>query len=296
MYDTIIIGSGPAGMTAAIYLLRSNKKVLIIEKNGIGGQIASSPLVENYPGIKSISGSDFANGLFEQVENLGGEIAIEEVLKITSDKEVITDYNKYKAKSIIIATGCNHRKLGLENEENLIGNGIHFCVSCDGAFYKNKKVGVIGGGNTALINALSLSEICEEVHIFQLLDYLTAEEMLINQVSKKENVKIHLNTVVEKYLGEDELSGLVISTNNNKETINLDGVFLSIGLIPSSDKVNGLIEVDDYGYIKSSDTLTNIEGIFVAGDVRQKQVRQITTATNDGTIAAINAINYLRDV
>ena len=167
MYDCIIIGAGPSGLTAAIYLLRANKKVLIIEKEGVGGQIASSPLVENYPGYKSISGSDLANNLFEQVMNLGVDFEIGEVKEITKDKKVITDSNEFNAKTIIIATGCKPRRLNIENEEELIGNGIHFCVSCDGAFYKNKIVGVVGGGNSAIGNALSLSEIAKKVYIIQ---------------------------------------------------------------------------------------------------------------------------------
>ncbi len=292
MYDTIIIGAGPAGLTAAIYLRRANKKVLLIEKEGIGGQIASSPLVENYPGFKAISGTELANNLYEQVEALDCEIAIEEVLEITKNKDVITDSNKYQAKSIIIATGCEYRKLNLENEEELIGSGIHFCVSCDGAFYKNKIVGVIGGGNSALINAISLADLCRKVIIIQDLDHLTGEEKYINEVKEKKNVEIILSSKVSKYLEENGLfKGIQI---NGEKDIELDGVFLSIGRIPTSKIFKDLVSIDNYGYIKSDDMNTNIDGIFVAGDVRTKNVRQLTTATNDGTIAAINAISYLK--
>ena len=291
MYDTIIIGAGPAGLTAAIYLKRANKSVLLIEKEGIGGQIASSPLVENYPGFKTISGAELANNLYEQVDNLGCEIAIEEVLEITKDKKVITDSGEYQAKSIIIATGCEYRKLNLENEEDFIGSGIHFCVSCDGAFYKGKVAGVIGGGNSALINALSLADLCEKVIIVQDLDHLTGEEKYIAELSKKANVEINLSSKVTKYLSENgKFSGIEI---NNDKTIKLDGVFLSIGRIPTSKMFKNLIDIDDYGYIKSTDMSTNLDGIFVAGDVRTKNVRQLTTATNDGTVAAIDVIEYL---
>ncbi len=291
MYDVIIIGAGPAGLTAAIYLKRANKSVLLIEKEGIGGQIASSPLVENYPGFKAISGAELANNLYAQVDNLGCEIAIEEVLEITKDKKVITDSGEYQAKSIIIATGCEYRKLNLEGEEDFIGSGIHFCVSCDGAFYKEKVAGVIGGGNSALINALSLADLCEKVIIIQDLDHLTGEEKYITELSKKTNVEINLSSKVTKYLSENgKFSGIEV---NNDKTIKLDGIFLSIGRIPTSKIFKNLIDIDDYGYIKSTDMNTNLEGIFVAGDVRTKQVRQLTTATNDGTVAAIDAIDYL---
>ena len=290
MYDVIIIGAGPAGLTAGIYLRRANKSVLIIEKEGIGGQIASSPLVENYPGFKSISGAELANNLYDQAESLGCEFAIEEVLEITKDKEVITDSEKYKAKSIIIATGSLYRTLKLDKEEDFIGNGIHFCVSCDGAFYKNKTVAVIGGGNSALINAIALSDICRKVYIIQNLDHLTGEKSYVDTLESKDNVEITLSSVVTKYLGDSEFEGIEI---NNEKEIKVDGIFLSIGLIPNSSIFKELIDTNEYGYITSSDTRTKIPGVFVAGDVREKEVRQLTTATGDGTIAAINAIGYL---
>lgn len=296
MYDSIIIGAGPAGLTSAIYLLRANKKVLIIEKEGIGGQIASSPLIENYPGFSKISGSEFANNLFEQVSNLGGDFAIEEVLEITKDKKVITDSSTYEAKTIIIATGCKHRRLNLDSEEELIGNGIHFCVSCDGAFYKDKIVAVVGGGNSAVINAISLSELCKKVYVIQLLDHLTAEDKLISTLEKLDNVEIKLNSSVKEYLKEDELKGIKILSNDKEEIINVDGIFLSIGLIPNSKIFESIIDINDYGYIISENTFTKEKGIFVAGDVREKEIRQLTTATNDGTIAAIKAIEYLKEM
>ena len=204
MYDAIIIGAGPSGLTAAIYLLRANKKVLVLEKETIGGQISSSPLVENYPGYISISGSELANNMYDQVINLGGEIELEEVIELKED-QVITEDNTYKAKTIIVATGCKPRVLGLENEENLIGNGIHFCVSCDGAFYKDKKVAVIGGGNSAVINAIALSDYCKEVTLIQNLEFLTAEKNLVDQLNKKNNIKVILNKVVESYIGSDSI-------------------------------------------------------------------------------------------
>jgi len=291
MYDAIIIGCGPAGMTSAIYLARANKKVLILEKETIGGQMASSPLIENYPGYSAISGSELANNMFEQLSNLGVKIELEEVIKIKDDKtkEVITDYNTYESKSVIVATGCKYRLLGLEKEDELIGKGIHFCVACDGAFYKNKTVAVIGGGNSAVINAITLSDICEKVYLIQNLDYLTAEEILIDKLKEKENIEIILRSVVTKIKGEEELESIEV----NNEEMKIDGMFISIGLIPQSDIVKDILKVNKYGYIESRDGITDIEGIFVAGDCRDKKVRQVTVATSDGTVAATNVIEYL---
>lgn len=291
MYDIIIIGCGVAGMTSAIYALRANKKVLLIEKEGIGGQIASSPLVENYPGFKSISGSELANNLYEQVTSLGADIELEEVLEIKDGKikKVITDSNTYEAKSIIIATGARYRLLGLEKEVDFIGNGISFCVACDGAFYKNKKVAVIGGGNSAIINAITLSGLCEKVYIIQNLDKLSAEVALQDKLKESKNVEIYYNSTVEKLLGDESLEGIIV---NGKE-IKLDGMFISIGLVPTSEIFKNLVKINNYGYIEANGSKTNIEGIFVAGDCKDKQIRQLTTATSDGTIAALEAINYL---
>ncbi|MBQ7140886.1 MAG: FAD-dependent oxidoreductase [Bacilli bacterium] len=293
MYDVIIVGCGPAGMTSAIYLARANKKVLILEKETIGGQMASSPLIENYPGYSSISGSDLATNMFEQLSNLGVEIELEEVIEIKDGKtkQVITDYNTYETKSVIVATGCKYRLLGLEKEEELIGKGIHFCVACDGAFYKDKTVAVIGGGNSAVINAITLSDICKKVYVIQNLEYLTAEEILIDKLNEKENIEIILNSVVTKINGEDELESIEV----NKKEMKIDGMFISIGLIPQSDVVKDILKVNKYGYIESVDGITDIEGIFVAGDCRDKKVRQVTVATSDGTIAATNAIEYLNN-
>lgn len=298
MYDVIIIGCGPAGMTAAIYALRANKKVLILEKSGIGGQIASSPLVENYPGYIKISGSELSNNLYEQVVNLGGEIGLEEVIEIKNGKtkKVITEETEYETKSIIIATGNEYRKLGLPNEEELIGNGIHFCVSCDGAFYKDKVVAVIGGGNTAVVTSLALSELCKKVYLIQNLEVLTSEKVLQDRINKKSNVEIIYNSVVKKLNGESELESIVIFDNKEEKELNIDGMFISIGLIPQNEFLKDLITLNENKFIVSdNDCHTNIEGIFVAGDCKDKKVRQLTTATSDGTIAAIEAIKYLNN-
>lgn len=297
MYDFIIIGCGPAGMTAAIYAKRANKKVLILEKETIGGQMASAPLIENYPGYQAISGSELANQMFEQLSNLGVEVELEEVKQIKPGKvkKVITDENTYEAKTVLIATGSKYRLLGLENEEELIGKGIHFCVACDGAFYKNKEVAVIGGGNSAVINALTLSDICSKVYVIQNLAALTAEESLIDKLSSKNNVEIILGSTVQKIIGKEDLQSIIIKTKEEEKEISIDGMFISIGLIPQSDIVKDILKINSFGYIESVDGITNEEGIFVAGDCRDKKVRQVTVATGDGTVAAISAIDYLNN-
>lgn len=293
IYDIIVIGCGPAGMTAAIYALRANKSVLILEKETIGGQISSSPLVENYPGYLKISGSELSNNLYEQVNELGGNIELEEVIKIEDGKtkKVITEDNTYESKTVIIATGSRYRLLGLPNEVNLIGNGIHFCVACDGAFYKDKIVAVIGGGNSAIINALTLSDICKRVYVIQNLSDLTGEKVLGDKLKKKENVEIYYDSKITELKGNDELNSIVI---NNDKNIKVDGMFISIGQIPQSNFVKELVKINESSYVISDDNCeTNVKGIFVAGDIRNKKIRQLTTAVNDGTIAALEAINYI---
>ena len=297
IYDIIIVGAGPAGLTAAIYALRSNKKVLVLEKETIGGQMSSSPLIENYPGFLSISGSELANNLYSQVIELGGEVELEEVLSIEFGeiKTITTDMGKYEARAIILATGAKYRKLGLEKEDEFIGKGISFCVACDGAFYRDKTVAVIGGGNSAVINAITLSDICEKVYVVQNLDKLSAEASLINKLNEKKDIEIIYNATVQEIIGDNNLNGIVISINNTeKRKLEIDGMFISIGLVPQNEFIKDTVTLDNYGYIKSdAECVTNIEGVFVAGDCRTKNVRQITTATADGSIAAINAVKYL---
>lgn len=295
MYDSIIIGAGPAGMTAAIYLARANKKVLIIEKETIGGQISSSPLVENYPGYEGISGSVLANNMYNQVDKLGVDIELDEVTDIIPGKlhTVKTLDNEFKTRTVIIATGVKYRLLGLENEIELIGNGIHFCVSCDGAFYKGKHVAVIGGGNTGIINALALADMCEKVYLIQDKDKLTGEKILQDKLKQKVNVEVITNSVVSKIIGDDKLEKIIIKNGKKENEIVVDGMFISIGLMPQSDFLKGIIDLDKFNYAVSFDTKTKIDGIFVAGDIRTKPFRQITTAVNDGTTSALYALEYL---
>ncbi len=298
MCDCIIIGAGPAGLTAAIYLLRENKKIKILEKESIGGKIASSARVENYPGFKSISGATLADSLYEQVTNLGGEIDIEEVKSIKDGKikEVVTDEGVYQTKAIIIATGTHYNTLNLDNEQNFLGNGISFCTVCDGAFYKDKVVAVIGGANSAIINAIYLSSIAKTVYLIVRSDTLKGEASVIDELLEKDNIKVLYESNVIKYLGDDTLTGIVIKTKDGEKTLDVSGIFMSIGQIPETKEFSNLVELDSNNYIKSNEEcITNIPGIFVAGDVRKKHVRQLTTAMNDGTIAALNVIDYLKN-
>lgn len=296
MYDTIIIGCGVSGMSAAIYLKRAGKKVKIFENEAIGGAIASSPRVENYPGYKSISGVDLANNFYEQLEALDLDVDFEEVLSIKDGKikEVTTDSGTYKTKTIILAMGSRFRRLGLDHEEDLIGNGISFCVACDGAFYKDKEVAVIGGGNSAVGNALALSEYCKKIYVVQNLSTLTAEEESIKKLKEKDNIELICDSVVTKLIGEEELTGIEIDTNGKKSELAISGMFISIGQIPNTKIVKDLVKLDKFGYIEADlDCQTNKEGIFASGDVRSKKVRQLTTATADGTVSALAAISYL---
>ena len=297
IYDAIIIGAGPAGMSAALYLLRDGKKVLILEKETIGGSIASTPLIENYPGVKAVSGSELTDIMFDQIDELGVEFELEKVTNINvledDIKEVITEDNKYLGKVLIIASGSAYRTLNLPNEDKLIGHGIHFCVACDGAFYKGKDVAIIGGGNSAVINAYSMSKIAKKVYILQKMDRLTCEKDLINKIESTDNVEIMYNVDVLEYLGDDELTGLSIKVDGKKKKLNVDGVFLNIGLIPQNEFAYDVIDLDERDYVISTNTETKVPGLYVIGDSRTKKYSQVTIATADGTIAALNAIEYL---
>lgn len=298
MYDIIIIGGGPAGLTAALYARRANKKVLVIEKETFGGQITFSPKVENIPGFIELSGNEFAEKLVSQVLNQEADVESAEVLKVVDGdvKTVITDDGEFKAKSVIIATGAKHRLLGLDREEEFIGNGISFCAVCDGAFYKDRVVSVIGGGNSALQEAILLSDLCKKVYIIQNLDFLTGEDKLSEQLKAKDNVEIILGSVVHSIEGQDELESIVIEKTSDKSltTLKIDGMFIAVGLIPQNEPFSDLIELNNYGYANTGeDCRTKTNGIFVAGDCRTKRIRQVTTAAADGAVAALAACDYV---
>ena len=297
MYDIIVIGGGPAGLTAAIYARRANKSVLVIEKSVFGGQITYSPKVENIPGFTSLTGNEFAEKLVDQVISLGGEFEMSSVESVQNGdvKKVITDSGVFEGKSVIIATGARHRMLGLPNEEKFVGEGISFCAVCDGAFYEGKAVGVVGGGNSALQEAILLSELAKDVYVLQNLDYLTGENALQNQLMQKENVHIITGVLVDSFLGEDVFEGVVIKNKDNEETaLKLDGLFIAIGLVPQNEPFKDIIELDGYGYAESDEGCSSkSDGIFVAGDCRKKRIRQVATAASDGAVAALMACDYI---
>ena len=298
MYDVIIAGGGPAGLTAALYCRRANKTVLVIEKGTFGGQITYSPKVENIPGFMQVTGNEFAEKLVEQVLEQGAEVECAEVIEIKdgSVKTVVTDSGEYESKAVIIACGAKHRLLGLEREEELIGEGISFCAVCDGAFYSGRTVAVIGGGNSALQEAILLSDIAEKVYVIQNLDHLTGEQKLCRQLEAKANVEIITGAVVKKLLGEKSLEAIEIEfiSDNSVKSISLDGMFTAIGLVPQNDVFSSLVKLDANGYVDSDEScVTSADGIFAAGDCRRKKVRQVATAAADGAIAAVAACDYI---
>ena len=298
MYDIIVIGGGPAGLTAALYARRANKTVLVIEKNTFGGQITYSPKVENIPGFLSLTGNEFAEKLVEQVLEQGADVEAAEVISVKNGdiKTVVTDCGEFEGKTVIVATGARHRLLGLPNEENYIGEGISFCAVCDGAFYEDKTVAVIGGGNSALQEAILLSDLAKKVIVVQNLDFLTGEEKLSEQLLKKENVEVILGTVVKSLHGEGELTGItVLEEKTGKETLlTVDGMFIAIGLVPQNEIISEVINLDERGYADAGeDCITSCTGIFAAGDCRRKRIRQVTTAAADGAIAALAACDYI---
>ena len=297
MYDVMIVGGGPAGITAGIYCARANLKTIIFERECIWGQIASTPSIQNFPGFVSIKGAEFANNLYEQAVNLGVDIVIEEVLDIKPGKikKIITDLGEYKAKTVIIATGAKHRLLNLPNEENLIGKGISFCTSCDGAFYKGLDVAIVGGANTAVTNALYMANLCRKVYLIYHGNKLKCEKALEDGLYEKDNIEILYNTDVTEIIGEEELTEIIIARDNKIEHLKVQGMFLSIGMNAETALVQDMLPLSDKKYVLSDDCTTIEQGIFVAGDCRNKNLRQLTTAVSDGAEAANFAIHYLEN-
>ena len=301
MYDILIVGGGPAGLTAAIYGLRAGKSVLVIEKNGFGGQIAYSPKVENIPGTQLISGTEFADKITEQAMALGAEVELENVVRVDAAGEIKKVYTEeggeYEGKALILAVGVKHRMLGLPGEEELVGKGLSFCAVCDGAFYAGQETIMIGGGNSALQEALLLSEVCTKVTIVQNLAFLTGEKKLSDALESKDNVRIIYSSVVEEYLQENgSLTGVRIKNTDTgaEEVIKADGAFLAVGLVPENGAFAEVAKLDERGYFDIDENCAaTTPGVFVAGDCRRKNIRQVTTAAGDGAVAAMAACRYL---
>lgn len=296
LYDVIIIGGGPAGLTAALYARRANKSALVIEKATFGGQITYSPKVENIPGFLALSGNEFAEKMVEQVMEQGADVECAEVTEIIDGdiKTVVTDSGNFEGKSVIWATGAKHRMLGLEREEEFVGEGISFCAVCDGAFYTGKTVAVIGGGNSALQEAIMLSDLCKKVYLVQNLDYLTGEKKLQEILEGKKNVEIILGTTVESLMGDGALNGIVIKSGEQRRTLLIDGMFVAIGLVPQNEVVSSLVSLNTWGYVDAGENCqTGTRGVFVAGDCRSKRIRQVATACADGATAALAACDYV---
>lgn len=297
MYDIVVIGAGPAGLTAALYARRASKTVMVLEKGAFGGQITFSPKVENIPGFASLTGNEFAEKLVDQALGQGAEVDLCEVTEIKDNgdtKIVVTDSGEYEAKAVIIATGATHRLPGLDREFDFIGNGISFCAVCDGAFYEGKTVAVLGGGNSALQEAILLSDLCKKVYVVQNLEVLTGEKKLQEQLFKKDNVEIITLSKITELLGDSELNGIKIEANGKEQTLEIDGLFVAIGLIPQNKPFENVVALDKWGYADSDEAcVTKTAGIFVAGDCRKKRIRQVATACADGAVAALAACDFI---
>ena len=299
MYDIIVIGGGPAGLTSALYALRAGKRVLIVERSAFGGQMTYSPKIENYPGIASASGSEIADAMVDQVLGQGADTEFDNITGIRRADDgsftVTGESASYTGRTVIISVGCRHRRLGLDREEEFIGDGISFCAVCDGAFYKDKTVALIGGGNSALQEAILLSETSRKVIIVQNLDILTGEARLAEQVKARPNIEIIYGHTADSLIADTSLTGLRIKSESGQtRELTVDGIFVAIGLQPENEPFAGLAALNDYGYFDSAeDCLTSTPGLFVAGDCRSKRIRQVTTATADGAVAALAACRSL---
>lgn len=299
MYDMVIIGAGTAGLSAAIYGVRAGKRVLVLEGENYGGQIINSPEVENYPGIAKISGFEFATGLYEQAQNLGAVIEFEAVTgveKTGTDFVVYTEEREIPCHSVILATGAKNRPLGLDRELELVGAGLSYCATCDGAFFRNQVTAVVGGGSTALEDAEFLSSYCSKVYLIHRRDEFRGEQWLVENLRKKDNVEFVLNSVVTEILGENSVEGIrvVDKVTGEERTLEINGLFVAIGQMPDNRAFASLVELDDGGYIRAlEDCKTSETGIFAAGDCRTKTVRQLTTAASDGAVAGLAACEYI---
>ena len=298
MHDLIIVGGGPAGLTAAVYARRAGKRVLVIEKNTFGGQITWSPRVENFPGFVSVSGAELGDLMTNQAMEQGAEVELEEVAAIRDDGDhktvLCASGAQFESRAVILAVGARPRPLGVEREEELVGSGVNYCAVCDGAFYAGLPVAVVGGGNSALQDAMLLSETCSKVYLVHRRDSFRGEQALADALAQKENVEFVLNASVAELLGEDALAGVVVEQSGARRTLEVEGVFVAVGHMPRNGAFENLIVLDLRGYADSGeDCVTAAPGVFVAGDCRKKNVRQLTTAVADGAVAALAAVHYI---
>ena len=298
MVDIIVIGGGPAGLTAAVYARRAGKSVLVLEKDALGGQITWSPKVENYPAVPAVSGMDLGNRMAEQAMDMGAEVEIDEVLRIEdfgSHKRVYGSFGtEYDARAVILAAGAKPRKLGLKREDELVGSGVGYCAVCDGAFFKGQAVAVNGGGNSALQDAVLLSDLCSRVYLVHRRGSFRGEEALVDLLRGKENVEFVLNAVITGLKGDSELSGITVEQDGVQREIPVSGLFVAIGHEPDLAAFADFLDRDAQGYAVSDEgCLTKTEGFFVAGDCRRKKIRQVTTAAADGAVAALAACAWL---
>ena len=303
MYDIIIIGAGAAGMTSALYALRNGKKVLVLEGESLGGQIATSPRLENFPSIKEISGEAFADNLYEQIDALGAEVEIEKAVRIEKKAEgdflVHTEYGQYEGRSVIIAAGVKHKHLKTRHKrEDLVGKGVYYCAVCDGPFYKGQEVALVGDANTALQYALLLSGYCKKVYMYTLFDKFFGDANLVKAVRAKENIEVRPDTSVVDFIGEEELKAIEYTDKDgNLCRQEIPAVFVAIGQVPDNGAFANVADLDEAGYIVADESCkTRTPGVFVAGDCRTKAVRQVSTAVSDGAIAATNASLYLESL
>lgn len=300
MEDILIIGGGTAGLAAAIYGVRAGHSVTVLEKMPMpGGQIFNTPEVENYPGIPKISGFDFSQQIAKQAKDLGAKVVSRKISSVSlteKEKVIVTNKEEYRAKTVIIANGAQHRLLGCKGEDRLSGRGVSYCATCDGAFYKGKEVAIVGGGNTALEDALFLANNCSKVVLIHRRDSFRAHQVTVDAVLARENIEIVYDSVVESIQGEKSVESITVKNvkDDSRRTIEVSGVFVAVGLVPDNSLFDGVVELGEGGYIKAGeDCHTNIPGVFVAGDTRTKLVRQLVTAAADGAVAAVEASNYI---
>lgn len=301
IYDVAVIGAGPSGLTAAIYAKRAGLNVLVLEAESVGGQMALAPKIENFPSIISTSGVDLANKMFDQILSLEIDFELERLITLTKNETFTLEceYSTFYAKSVIYATGASHKKIGLPNEEELLGKGLSYCAVCDGAFYKGEEVAIIGDGNSALQYAVELSSYCPKVYVCTLFDKFFGDDVLVQKIKNTSNIEIIHHLSLKELVGEEKLEKLVFENLQTKEDFELkiNGVFIAIGQMPHNEIIKDLVEINKAGYAVVNENLESekTSGLFVAGDARDKKIRQVTTAMSDGAIAALSALKYLNN-